>query len=87
MNLVSIGPGGVSSGLDLGGLLQMLGRGDIYCTEYGGTLPPSDPRTQDYEPVMNAYDGPQRTRGNGDKAGAQVLYGTLSSWQYSSLYF
>jgi len=52
-----------------------IGMGDIYSTEYGGDLPPSDPRTQDYEQVMNAYDGPQRTLGNGDKAGAQTLYG------------
>jgi hypothetical protein len=52
-----------------------IGLGDIYSSTYGGTLPPSDPRTQDYEQVMNLYDGPQRTLGNGDKAGAQALYG------------
>jgi hypothetical protein len=55
-----------------------IGLGDIYSTTYGGTLPPSDPRTSDYEQVMNLYDGPQRTLGNGDRAGAQSLYGTPS---------
>ena len=52
-----------------------IGLGDIYSSTYGGTLPPSDPRTQDYEQVMNLYDGPQRTLGKGDLAGAQELYG------------
>jgi hypothetical protein len=80
--VVSIGPGAVSSGLDLGGLLQILVMGDIYTTEYGGTLQPRDPRTQDYEQVMNAYDGPQRTLGNGDKTGAQLLYGMLDGPNY-----
>jgi len=52
-----------------------IGLGDIYSTTYGGSLPPTDPRTQDFEQVMNAYDAPQRTLGNGDRAGAQLLYG------------
>ncbi|MCX6677055.1 MAG: hypothetical protein NTU95_03810 [Methanothrix sp.] len=56
-----------------------IGLGDIYSTAYGGTLPPSDPRTQDYEQVMNLYDGPQRTLGNGDRTGAQLLYG-VPNW-------
>ena len=53
-----------------------IGMGDIYSTTYGGTLPPSDPRTQDFQQVMNLYDGPQRSLGNGDKTGVQQLYGT-----------
>lgn len=52
-----------------------IGMGDIYSSDYGGELPPNDPRTQDYEQVMNAYDGPQRQLGNGDRTGAQLLYG------------
>jgi len=51
-----------------------IGMGDIYSSTYGGSLPPSDPRTKDFEQVMNLYNGPQRTLGNGDKAGAQILY-------------
>jgi hypothetical protein len=54
-----------------------IGMDDIYSTEYGGTLPPSDPRTQDFQQVMNVYDGPQRTLGNGDKTGVQQLYGSI----------
>jgi hypothetical protein len=40
--VVSIGPGAVSSGLDLGGLLQMLGMGDIYyiLESQGGLVSP-----------------------------------------------
>jgi hypothetical protein len=56
-----------------------IGMGDIYSTTYGGVLPPSDERTKDYEQVMNLYNGPQRTLGNGDKTGAQILYGRASS--------
>jgi len=52
-----------------------IGMGDIYSTAYGGTLPSSDPRTSDFEQVMNVYDGPQRTLGNGDRTGVQKLYG------------
>jgi hypothetical protein len=48
-----------------------IGMGDLY------TLPSSDPRKSDFAQVMNAYDAPQRTLGNGDKTGAQVLYGTV----------
>jgi hypothetical protein len=51
-----------------------IGMGDIYSSTYGGSLPSSDPRTKDFEQVMNLYNGPQRTLGNGDKAGAQILY-------------
>jgi len=52
-----------------------VGLDDIYSTQYGGTLSPSDPRTKDYEQVMNLYNGPQRTLGNGDKYGLRKLYG------------
>jgi hypothetical protein len=52
-----------------------IGMGDIYSTTYGGSLPPTDPRTRDFEQVMNLYNGPQRTLGNGDRTGAQILYG------------
>ncbi|MDQ1262929.1 MAG: hypothetical protein QG575_2110, partial [Euryarchaeota archaeon] len=52
-----------------------IGLDDIYSTYYGGTLSPKDPRTKDYEQVMNLYNGPQRTLGNGDKYGVQKLYG------------
>jgi hypothetical protein len=48
-----------------------VGMGDLY------TLPASDSRTQDYAQVMNCYDGPQRTLGNGDKTGVQTLYGAV----------
>ena len=58
-----------------------IGMDDIYSTNLGGHLPPTDPRTQDWAQVMNAYDAPQRTLGNGDKTGAQMLYGSTSSWQ------
>ena len=54
-----------------------IGMDDIYSTSLGGHLPPSDPRTQDYAQVMNCYDAPQRTLGDGDRTGAQALYGTL----------
>jgi hypothetical protein len=56
-----------------------IGMGDIYSTTYGGILPPSDERTKDLEQVMNLYDGPQRTLGNGDITGAQILYGRAPS--------
>ncbi len=46
-----------------------IGMGDLY------TLPSSDPRKNDFAQVMNAYDAPQRTLGNGDMTGAQKLYG------------
>jgi hypothetical protein len=51
-----------------------IGMGDLY------TLPSSDPRSQDFQQVMNLYDGPQRTLGNGDKTGVQKLYGASDSW-------
>ena len=54
-----------------------IGMGDIYSSTYGGSLPPDDPRTKDLEQVMNLYNGPQRTLGNGDKTGAQILYGVV----------
>ncbi len=46
-----------------------IGMGDLY------TLPSTDPRKSDYAQVMNLYDAPQRTLGNGDLTGAQKLYG------------
>ena len=46
-----------------------IGMGDLY------TLPDGDPRKSDYAQVMNSYDAPQRTLGNGDRTGAQTLYG------------
>ena len=52
-----------------------IGMGDIYSSTYGGSLDPSDPRTKDFDQVMNLYNGPQRLLGNGDLAGAQTLYG------------
>jgi hypothetical protein len=54
-----------------------IGMGDIYSSTYGGSLPPTDPRTKDLEQVMNLYNGPQRTLGNGDRTGAQILYGVV----------
>jgi hypothetical protein len=48
-----------------------IGMGDIYYP----VLPSTDPRTKDYEQVMNLYDAPQRTLGNGDRTGVQTLYG------------
>ena len=45
-----------------------IGMGDLY------TLPEGDPRQSDLQQVMNLYDGPQRELGNGDRAGAQILY-------------
>jgi hypothetical protein len=52
-----------------------VGLDDIYSTVYGGTLSPKDARTRDYDQVMNLYNGPQRTLGNGDKYGLKKLYG------------
>lgn len=46
-----------------------LGLGDLY------TLPSTDPRRGDYSQIMNSYNDPQRTLGNGDIAGIQKLYG------------
>ncbi len=46
-----------------------IGLGDLY------TLPSSDSRKYDWNQVMNSYDGAQRTLGNGDLVGAQILYG------------
>lgn len=46
-----------------------IGMGDLY------TLPDGDPRRSDLQQVMNLYDGPQRDLGNGDRTGAQSLYG------------
>ncbi|MDQ1261671.1 MAG: hypothetical protein QG575_852 [Euryarchaeota archaeon] len=54
-----------------------IGMGDIYSTTYGGSLLPTDDRTKDFEQTMNLYDGPQRTLGNGDITGAQILYGVV----------
>jgi hypothetical protein len=54
-----------------------IGMGDIYSSTYGGSLPPDDPRTKDLEQAMNLYNGPQRTLGNGDITGAQILYGKV----------
>jgi hypothetical protein len=54
-----------------------IGMGDIYSSTYGGSLPPTDPRTKDLEQIMNLYNGPQRTLGNGDITGAQILYGKV----------
>jgi hypothetical protein len=48
-----------------------IGMGDLY------TLASSDSRKSDFAQVMNAYDAPQRTLGNGDMTGAQKLYGTM----------
>ena len=45
-----------------------IGMGDLY------SLPEGDPRQSDLQQVMNLYDGPQRELGNGDRAGAQILY-------------
>jgi hypothetical protein len=52
-----------------------IGMGDIYSSTYGGALDPSDPRTKDFDQVMNLYNGPQRLLGNGDLTGARTLYG------------
>jgi len=46
-----------------------IGLGDLY------TLPDSDARKWDWDQIMNSYDAPQRTLGNGDRTGAQTLYG------------
>jgi len=50
-----------------------IGMGDLYSIDSSGNV-----KTTDLEQVMDAYDAPQRTLGNGDKAGAQVLYGGTS---------
>lgn len=50
-----------------------IGMGDLYNLENG------DERKQDYAQVMNLYDGPQRTLGNGDLAGVQKMYGVPDS--------
>ncbi len=47
-----------------------LGLGDLY------TLPSTDPRRGDYSQIMNSYNDPQRTLGNGDIAGIRKLYGS-----------
>jgi len=52
-----------------------IGMGDIYSSTYGGSLPPSDPRTKDFNQVMNLYNGPQRLLGDGDLTGVRKLYG------------
>jgi hypothetical protein len=64
-----------------------IGMGDLY------TLPSSDSRRYDWNQVMNSYDGAQRTLGNGDLTGAEILYGmpltgvnSLSSYNYPSYY-
>ncbi len=54
-----------------------IGMGDIYSTTYGGSLPPDDERTKDFEQTMNLYNGPQRKLGSGDIKGAQILYGVV----------
>jgi len=48
-----------------------IGMGDLYYIDSSGNV-----KTTDLEQVMDAYDAPQRTLGNGDRAGAQVLYGS-----------
>ena len=53
-----------------------IGMGDLY------TLPDNDPRKSDLQQVMNLYDGPQRELGNGDRTGAQSLYGFADSSNY-----
>lgn len=50
-----------------------IGLGDLY------NLNDGDERKLDYAQVMNLYDGPQRTLGNGDLAGAQEMYGVPDS--------
>jgi hypothetical protein len=58
-----------------------IGMGDLY------TLPNGDPRKSDYAQIMNSYDAPQWTLGNGDRTGAQKLYGVnifiplVGDWQ------
>ncbi len=47
-----------------------IGMGDLY------TLPSGDPRRYDWDQIMNSYNDVQRTLGNGDLAGARVMYGT-----------
>jgi len=47
-----------------------IGMGDLYSIDSSRNV-----KTTDLEQVMDAYDAPQRTLGNGDKAGAQVMYG------------
>ncbi|MEI8003202.1 MAG: hypothetical protein WCG94_02590 [Methanothrix sp.] len=56
-------------------LCHGIGMGDIYSSTYGGSLPPSDPRTKDFNQVMNLYNGPQRLLGDGDLTGVRKLYG------------
>lgn len=51
-----------------------IGLGDLY------SLPSTDPRKSDFSQVMNAYNGAQRTLGNGDLTGAQQLYGAIGWW-------
>ena len=48
-----------------------LGLADLYL------LPDDDPAKNDFEQIMNSYDGPQRYLGNGDIAGVQLLYGAV----------
>lgn len=55
-----------------------IGLGDLYSMDSSGNV-----KTTDLEQVMDAYDAPQRTLGNGDKAGAQKLYGATN--RYSAL--
>lgn len=50
-----------------------IGMEDLYI------LDSSDARKYDFEQAMNLYNGPQRELGNGDKAGAQKLYGVPPS--------
>jgi|GEM_PF-6291054 len=50
-----------------------IGLGDLY------TLNDGDVRKYDLDQVMNLYDGPQRTLGNGDLAGVQEMYGSKVS--------
>jgi len=47
-----------------------IGMGDLYSIDSSGNV-----KTTDLEQVMDAYDAPQRTLGNGDISGVQKLYG------------
>jgi len=50
-----------------------IGMGDIY------------PTSSDFAQVMNSYDGAQRVLGNGDLAGAQIMYGSGSEYTWLSI--
>ena len=50
---------------------HVIGLQDLYILEAG------DERKYDLDQVMNLYNGPQRTLGNGDLAGVEKLYGAI----------